>query len=113
MKAMLLSVIELRASDWGREPDDPSGGSTQTGNTLSNTSQVLEPMYNPVPPIDNYPEWYTGENEPLDGIIEMADGVFVYDDEDDDYEVDDAHGMDDEMTDAYELFMQQQQNKLQ
>jgi len=40
MKAMLLSVIELRASDWGREPDDPSGGSTQTGNTLSNTSQV-------------------------------------------------------------------------
>ena len=42
MTAMLLSVIELRASDWGREPDDPPGGSTQTGNVnaLSNSSQV-------------------------------------------------------------------------
>ena len=40
-------------------------------------------------------------------------GSCFSDDEDDDYEVDDAHGMDDEMTDAYELFMQQQQNKLQ
>ena len=40
-------------------------------------------------------------------------GSCFSDDDEDDYEVDDAHGMDDEMTDAYEQFMQQQQNKLQ
>ena len=42
MKVMLLSVIELRASDWGREPDEPPGGTTQPANTntLSYSSQV-------------------------------------------------------------------------
>ena len=45
---------------------------------LSLSTHQEEPPYNTGPmPTDGYPEWYAGDTDPLDGLEEMSDGVFV------------------------------------
>jgi len=86
MKELLLNVIELRSSDWGRAPKDAQAS--------SNSTTSLGVYYGP----DG--QALTAEEQEF-----LNEGIGRQEEEEDDYEYGDDEGMDDEMLAAFEKFL--------
>jgi len=86
MKELLLNVIELRSSDWGRAPKDAQAS--------TNTTTGLGVYYGP-----------DGQALTVEEQEFLNEGIGKQDDDEEDYEYGEDDGMDDEMSAAFEKFL--------